>query len=119
MDYELNREQLSVMPLVSPFADILAWVLPLIEFAIAVIIFMPKSRTIGLLLGTGLMLSFKAYVALLMAQPGALPCTCGGFLKSISWPQHPVFNLVFVALGSIAVRSEEHKSENHSLIRKS
>src|SRR3546814_13717408 len=60
MDYELNREQLSVMPLVSPFADILAWVLPLIEFAIAVIIFMPKSRTIGLLLVTGLMLSFPA-----------------------------------------------------------
>src|SRR3546814_12076359 len=90
MDYELNREQLSVMPLVSPFADILAWALPLIEFAIAVIIFMPKSRTIGLLLGTGLMLSFTAYVALLMAQPGDLQGTCCGFLQSISLSQQRV-----------------------------
>lgn len=101
MEFELNREQLSIMPLVSSFAGTFAWLLPLVEFIITVIIFLPKTRTLGLMMGTGLMLAFSGYVILLMTQPADLPCTCGGFLKALSWPQHLVFNLTFVLMGII------------------
>lgn len=120
MDYELNREQLSVMPLVASFADMFAWLLPLIEFAIAVIIFIPRSRTVGLFFGMVLMVAFAGYVIVLMHEPSELPCTCGGFLKSLSWPQHLVFNLVFMALGMLAFAwnseiDKEKRNDNHKL----
>ncbi len=120
MDYELNREQLSVMPLVASFADVFAWLLPLIEFVIAVVIFIPKSRTAGLFFGMILMVAFTGYVIVLMTGPGELPCTCGGFLKSLSWPQHLAFNLVFVILGILAFAwnsgmDKEKRNNNHPI----
>jgi uncharacterized membrane protein YphA (DoxX/SURF4 family) len=103
MDYDLSREQMAVMPLVGPFSGIATWLLPISEIILAVIIFIPTTRIKGLYVGTLLMLAFTIYVAYLMNYHSHLPCTCGGFLKQLSWQQHLLFNGTFTLLGGLAI----------------
>ncbi|RXK81749.1 MauE/DoxX family redox-associated membrane protein [Filimonas effusa] len=115
MDYDLSREQLATMPLVGPISGVVVWLLPVSEILLALLIFWPQSRLKGLYLGTSLMLTFTLYVAYLMKFHNSTPCTCGGFLQSLSWPQHLLFNTGFVLIGCIAIFLE-HKSKERSKI---
>lgn len=99
MDFTVSREQLSLMPLMEPISDTVAWLLPVGEIVLAIVLFVPRTRIIGLYLATGLMIVFTGYVIYLINYNPHLPCTCGGFLQSLSWPQHLIFNIVFVLLG--------------------
>lgn len=103
MDFTVSREQLSLMPLMEPISDTVAWLLPVGEIALAVILFIPRTRVIGLYLATALMVVFTLYVIYLIRYAPHLPCTCGGFLQALTWPQHLVFNIVFVLLGMWAI----------------
>jgi len=101
-DYDLNREQLELMPLIHSFAGLLVWALPVAEILIALILIIPRTRILGLYLVTGLMAVFSIYVVVLMNAPKAV-CTCGGFLQSLTWLQHLFFNIGCVAAGIIAI----------------
>jgi len=103
MSFAETREQLSLMPLLENQSDIVAYGLPLLEVIIAVIIFIPRSRRLGLYLVTGLMILFTGYVIYLIRYHPHLPCTCGGFISALSWPQHLVFNGIFIFLGVLAL----------------
>ncbi|CAL1517417.1 MauE/DoxX family redox-associated membrane protein [Chitinophaga sp. MM2321] len=103
MQYDLTREQMAVMPVISPFSGIVTWLLPVSEIIIALVVFVPRTRRIGLYLSTGLMIGFTMYVAYMMKFFSHLPCTCGGFLQNLTWPQHLLFNLFFVLIGVIAI----------------
>jgi len=42
-----------------------------------------------------------------------LPCSCGGVIQQLSWTQHIVFNLIFIAAGGIGIwmaRKKEPKT---------
>lgn len=101
--HELDREQMAAMPLVGPYAGFASIALPIVEIVLALLIFIPKTRQLGLYLGTALMGAFTVYVAYLMKYNAELPCTCGGFLSAMSWPAHLIFNLVFVIMGIVAL----------------
>lgn len=103
MEYELSVEQNSTMPLISSFAYTLSWLLPVVEIIIAIILFVPKTKLLGIYMGTVLMVLFSGYVAYIMIYNSSLPCTCGGFIRELSWPQHLIFNSVFVLLGVTAI----------------
>jgi len=98
-----TREQLSLMPLIERYSDVVAFGLPALEIIISVIIFIPRTRRIGLYLVSGLMILFTLYVAYLIRFHSHLPCTCGGFISSLSWPQHLIFNSAFIILGVLAI----------------
>jgi hypothetical protein len=102
-NYELSIEQNAIMPIVAPYTEIVSWLLPVTEIILAIVIFIPKTKMIGLYAGTGLMITFTGYVVYIMNYNSKLPCTCGGFLRELSWPQHLVFNSIFVVLGLIAI----------------
>ena len=103
INFELAREQFSMMPMLETWGNTVAWLLPVSEIILALIIFIPKTRNIGLAIGTGLMLFFTGYVIYIMNYHSHLPCTCGGLLQKMTWPQHLFFNSVFVLLGLIAM----------------
>jgi hypothetical protein len=114
MSYDLSIEQNEVMPIVGPYAHIVSWLLPVIEIMLAIVIFIPKTKVVGLRAGTGLMILFTGYVIYIMNFDSKLPCTCGGFLQKLSWPQHLVFNSVFVVAGIFSIllsRKKDHSGK--------
>ncbi|NLU94868.1 MauE/DoxX family redox-associated membrane protein [Chitinophaga sp. Ak27] len=98
-----TREQLSLMPLMERYSDVVAFGLPGLEVIISILIFIPRTRRIGLYAVSGLMILFTIYVAYLIRFHPHLPCTCGGFISALSWPQHLIFNSAFIALGILAI----------------
>lgn len=88
--------------LLAPHSDWLAWVIPLTELAIVILLVIPRTRRSGLLACTLIMFLFTGYVGYMLLMKSSLPCTCGGVLQSMSWKQHFHFNLLFTLLSLIA-----------------
>ena len=104
VDYTMTREQMALMPLMTPIAHIVVWLLPATEIAIMLLIFLPQTRKRALYVATMLMIMFTLYIIYMMLFYPKLPCSCGGFLTELSWPGHLVFNGVFIMLGILAIR---------------
>lgn len=94
--------------LVKPFALFLTYAVPIVELLICVLLLIHEkrigakkipTRKIGLIAGGTLMLLFTVYIGLMFLLYGnALPCSCGGVMKELSWTAHIYFNLAFVGL---------------------
>nr|WP_143097972.1 MauE/DoxX family redox-associated membrane protein [Chitinophaga sp. CF118] len=57
-----------------------------------------KTRKYGLLGSLVLMLVFTVYVAYVLLFTTKRPCTCGGIIRQLSWPDHLIFNISFLLL---------------------
>lgn len=106
-DYEQFRVQLGQSPLLTNFAADVAWLVPLIEIAIALMLIVPKTKLIGLYASFSLMVMFTAYIIVIMNYSEQIPCSCNGILEGASWGQHLVFNIAFVllAIGGVVLYS--------------
>jgi hypothetical protein len=103
-DYTMTQEQMALMPLLTPVAHIVVWLLPATEIVITLLIFFYQTRKTGLYAATILMILFTLYIIYMMLFYPHLPCSCGGFLTELSWPGHLVFNSTFILLGTLAIR---------------
>lgn len=106
MEYSVFKEQIGASPILHPIAPFIAWALPLAEFAVAVLLFIPTWRLWGLYASFILMLAFTCYVIAIVSFSKELPCSCGGVLQEMSWGQHIVFNIVFTLLALVAALLE-------------
>ena len=97
-DNELFKNVLTASPLLKPYAGIILWLIPLIEIAIAILLFIPQFRIKGLIASGFLIALFTIYLVYMIAFTPNLPCNCGGVIKLLTWPQHIVFNLFFIFL---------------------
>ncbi|PWV55547.1 MauE/DoxX family redox-associated membrane protein [Chitinophaga sp. S165] len=102
-DYNLSREEMAMMPLLTPIAHVVSWLLPFTEIAIALLVFIPITRIKGLYVATALMTWFTVYIIYMMTNYEHLPCSCGGLLQALSWKGHLVFNSIFIVLGLVAI----------------
>ncbi|HEY1167092.1 MAG TPA: MauE/DoxX family redox-associated membrane protein [Chitinophaga sp.] len=109
MDYTVFKEQIAGSPILAPVAPFIAWALPLVEFAVAIALFIPAWRLWGLYASSVLMLLFTGYIAALLSFSEELPCSCGGILQEMSWQQHLVFNITFTALSIISAILEKKR----------
>jgi uncharacterized membrane protein YphA (DoxX/SURF4 family) len=103
-EYEIFREQVMGIPLLKPFSAVVPWLIPLLEFAISVMLFLPLWRRRGLIASACLMICFTVYVIVLFITSPTLPCSCGGIISDLSWSQHLFFNIgcvILAVLGSI------------------
>jgi hypothetical protein len=41
-----------------------------------------------------------------------LPCTCGGVISKMSWPQHVLFNSGFMILAIVGIQLEKNINKN-------
>jgi len=97
-DQQLFKNVLLASPLLRPAAGIIAKVLPILEIAIAILLFIPSMRVAGLY-GSALLISiFTIYLGYMIFFIPSLPCSCGGVLRYLSWQQHIIFNLFFILL---------------------
>lgn len=102
--------QMKNQPFPDSYAGFMTWAVPIFELVLVVLLLVPliipnKVKLLGLYIATITMAAFTVYVSIIWFGRGnwSLPCSCGGFLASMSWLQHFYFNLCFTVLGCIAI----------------
>ena len=103
LDYYNFHFGLTESPIIAPFANILAWAIPVSELLIALMLVIPASRLAGLYSSAILMSAFTIYIAVMLLSGSDIPCSCGGVVEELSWGAHIVFNSVFVILSMSGV----------------
>ncbi|WP_293298618.1 MauE/DoxX family redox-associated membrane protein [Pedobacter sp. UBA4863] len=104
-EYQRFVAQMQLVPLVwlQEIAPILAWLLPLVELGIVVLLWKENTRILGCYFSFFLLLAFELYIVILLASGLELPCTCGGIISKLSWKAHLFFNAVYIALSFIPI----------------
>jgi hypothetical protein len=100
-DYRKFVSVLNMSPLIKGYGAVLGLLIPSVELLIGLLLFIPATRLTGLYLSILLLLAFTLYLIYMVVFAPDLPCSCGGVLKELSWPQHIVLNIFFLA-GSVA-----------------
>lgn len=103
LEYKAFVGQIGKSPLLTTYARWLAWLVPVVEIIIALLLMIPSYRTIGLYAAFGIMTLFTFYISAILMLSTTLPCACGGVLSMLGWRAHLVFNLAFVALGILGI----------------
>src|SRR4051812_12444345 len=88
IDYSTFKEQLSESPVLAPIASVVAIILPWLEFMIVAMLGLPRWRMKGFYAALAMITAFTIYIIILLAFSDKLPCSCGGIISELSWPQH-------------------------------
>ena len=99
MDVQKFTVQIGQSPLLTNFAGVVAWGIPITELLIAGMLAITRLRLWGLYASFGLMTMFTAYIIAILQFSEHIPCSCGGVLESMGWTEHLIFNIGFVLLG--------------------
>lgn len=103
--YDLRRS-----PELGSFALPISIFIPGGELLAAGLLLFASKRRFGLWLAFLLMILFSLYVAYVLLFAPELPCTCGGIIRNLTWPQHLVFNLVFTGLAAWGLHLTSNKT---------
>lgn len=103
LDFQSFKVQLGQSPLLSAFAEYVAWAIPFIELSIVTLLIIPRFRQFALYASFWLMSMFTAYIVIILNYSSFVPCSCGGILEKLGWKEHLVFNVAFVILAAIAI----------------
>lgn len=99
LQIENSINQLADSPLVAPYAVLLGYGLPIIEFALFVLLLVPRTRRVALYGSAALLTMFIVYILIILNFYRAdTPCICGGIISKLSWKNHVYFNLVFLVM---------------------
>jgi len=109
MAYDYYLYDLRRSPLLGKFADAISIVVPGTELITAGLLLF--KRKIGLLASAILMAIFTLYVIYVLLFTTERPCTCGGLIRQLTWPQHLLFNICFLVLAIIGYRGSRKPKE--------
>ncbi|HEU5053454.1 MAG TPA: MauE/DoxX family redox-associated membrane protein [Hanamia sp.] len=94
---------LSRSPLIGTNANILSWVLPILELFTTILLFFPTTRKFGFISSFILMIVFTSYITYMILFAKNLPCSCGGVISKMTWSQHLIFNIFFTGLAAVGL----------------
>mgnify|MGYP001052696235 CR=1 FL=1 len=103
LDYEKFAVQIGQSPMLTQYASLLAWVIPLFELIISAVLIIPRTKMLGLYAGFSLLVMFTTYIILASQFSDYVPCSCGGVLEGMTWTQHLIFNVAFVLMGLVGI----------------
>jgi len=98
LDYQKFVVQIGQSPLLTHYADFIAWFIPTLEILIAALLAWPRFRIPGLYAAFTIMVMFTAYIIAILNFSEHIPCSCGGVLEKLGWKEHLAFNIVFIFL---------------------
>lgn len=102
--FKLFIGEMNNQPFPNSLTPLLVWSIPIIEVLIAVALMFEKTRLPALYASLALMLAFTIYtVAILLHAFKYIPCSCGGVIRKLTWPQHLFFNLFFVGISLLGI----------------
>lgn len=116
LDLGIFQSQIAQSAMLAPYAKVLAWLVPVIELLLAVLLFISHTRVWGLLGSAVLMFGFTIYVYLIWTFSPSLPCSCGVLLEAMDWEAHLYFNFGFTFLGICAWYLESGNKRNNALL---
>lgn len=102
-DFGQFKVQLGQSPILTAYADGVAWMVPGVEYLLALLLLFNGSRLAAFYGSLALMVMFTTYIVLVLHFSDYIPCSCGGVLEDLGWTEHIVFNLFFVILAVIAI----------------
>jgi len=114
MDFYTFTGEMLNQPLPHYLARFLIWFIPITEIALCLLLLFERTRLLGLYGSLGFMSLFTIYsIIIVLNFFGRIPCSCGGVIKRLTWRQHIILNLFFVAVsigGIILQRKKSFKS---------
>ena len=102
-DFQQFKIQLGQSPILTAYADWVAWAVPLVEYILALALILEAFRLKALYGSFALMIMFTTYILLVLNFSDYVPCSCGGVLEDLGWTEHVIFNLAFVLLALSAI----------------
>jgi len=113
LNYEESRRQMLNQVFPNTIGMILVWAVPMVELITTGLLMFHRTRLAGLNASLFLLINFTIYIALIMTGGfGRIPCSCGGIIEEMTWGQHLVFNLSFIALTLVAILSYPQTSHS-------
>jgi hypothetical protein len=118
MDFSIFKEQLATSPVLPEFlAKPVALLLPWVEFAVVLLLIVPRWRLKGLYSCLALMILFTGYIIALFSFSKEMPCSCGGIIELLTWKQHLIFNSAFILLNIwVIILQRKGKKERQQLL---
>jgi hypothetical protein len=98
------RFQLSLFPWLKGHPTPIAWAIIGAEIGIVALLMTPRRIVTGFKASLMLLSVFTAYLLIMLLTTSNLPCTCGGVLEQLSWPQHIVVNLLFIGISILGLK---------------
>lgn len=102
-DFGQFKVQLGQSPVLTAYAEGVVWMVPGVEYLLALLLLFNRSRLAAFYGSLALMVMFTTYIILVLNFSDYIPCSCGGVLEDLGWTEHIVFNLIFVVLSIIAI----------------
>ncbi|WP_456867506.1 MauE/DoxX family redox-associated membrane protein [Galbibacter sp. BG1] len=106
MEGDLFFNNLNNSPILSgkETATILSWAVPILEIVVAILIAWPMTRLKGLYSAQILIIIFTFYVSGIVFFSPYTPCSCGGIITLLSWPEHLILDVGLILLSIIGIK---------------
>ena len=119
LDFKTFRKEMNNQPLPHSWMPFLVWILPCTEIMLSATLLFDRTRLLGLYGSLVLMGLFTLYSLLILFHVFPyIPCSCGGVIKQLTWPQHLAFNLFFTAASIIGIFIRRRKAFRAKIIPK-
>lgn len=112
LDFEKFVIQIGQSPMLTAYSKWVAWIIPLLEIVISLLLAFKRFRLIALYASFSLMVAFTAYIIVIMNFSPYVPCSCGGVLQDMGWKEHLGFNVGFVVLGIAGITLQSKTNTN-------
>ena len=104
LDFKVFIGEMNNQPFPNSITPFIVWSVPLIEVIIAIDLIFERTRVPAFYASLILMGVFTVYsVAILLHAFKYIPCSCGGIIRKLTWPQHLFFNLFFVGISLLGI----------------
>src|SRR5258707_8840986 len=119
LDFQRFFGEMNNQPLPNSWTPFLIWTIPSLEIAISVVLIFERTRMVGFIASLTLMTLFTIYAVVILLHFFAyVPCSCGGVIRKLTWPQHLVFNAFFVFLSVMGIILQRRSSFKSIFITK-
>jgi len=96
--YDIFLDDLQRSPQLGRHMISISIAIPGVELITAGLLIIPRTRIYGFIAATVLMALFTIYVGYVIYYADNQPCSCGGIIRNLTWPQHLVFNIILLLL---------------------
>ncbi|MBD1260589.1 hypothetical protein HZY62_08310 [Maribacter polysiphoniae] len=103
LNYREFSLQLAQPSILRGYTDIVAWMVPVAELVVSVLLFFKTFRLQALFASFGLIVLFTTYILLILNFSDVVPCSCVGVIPALGWTDHILFNIALLALAALGI----------------
>jgi putative oxidoreductase len=119
LDFKRFIDEINNQPLPNSWTPFLVWGIPFLEIAISAAVAFEYTRLLGFYAALVMMILFTIYSILILTHFFPyIPCSCGGVIRKLTWPQHLILNLLYMALSILGIILQRSKHLKPILITK-